>query len=153
MRVQHQLRLLLLNNFLLIKDGFSPCMYRKKVALHFLIICTLALIIYFNHFQNEFVYDDAITIHRNFDIKHIKRVFSSFSNINTRPLVRISYATNYYISHLRPLGYHVTPISHIKLCYCPSNCCKMLMGQGFESVLAIIFGGFQWVKEKSRLSG
>tara|TARA_B100000315_G_scaffold259107_1_gene313658 strand:+ start:2378 stop:2929 length:552 start_codon:yes stop_codon:yes gene_type:complete len=83
-------------------------MYRKKVALHFLIICTLALIIYFNHFQNEFVYDDAITIHRNFDIKHIKRVFSSFSNINTRPLVRISYATNYYISHLRPLGYHVT---------------------------------------------
>ena len=86
----------------------APCMRRNIVVSHFLIIASLSLIIYFNHFQNEFVYDDAVTIHRNFDIKHIKRTISNIANINTRPLVRISYAINYYISHLKPLGYHVT---------------------------------------------
>ena len=83
-------------------------MHRKKIALHFFLIFILSSIIYFNHFQNEFVYDDARTILQNFDIKHFKRVFSSITNINTRPLVRVSYATNYYFSHLRPLGYHIT---------------------------------------------
>ncbi len=83
-------------------------MHRKKIALHFFLIFTLSSIIYFNHFQNEFVYDDARTILQNFDIKHIKKIFSSIIYINTRPLVRVSYSINYYFSHLRPLGYHIT---------------------------------------------
>ena len=83
-------------------------MHKKKIWLHFLIISVLSSIIYFNHFQNEFVYDDAITIHRNFDIKHIKKAISNIRHINTRPLVQISYAMNYYNSHLKPLEYHIT---------------------------------------------
>lgn len=97
-------------------------MNRAKVALHFLIIATISLLVYFNHFQNEFVYDDAVTIHRNFDIKHIKKAFSNIVYFNTRPVIQISYAIDYYFSHLRPFGYHATNfIFHIftsLLIYC-----------------------------------
>lgn len=85
-------------------------MKKTTVFFHLLIISSISFLIYLNHFQNEFVYDDAITIQRNSDIKHIKKAFSSITHFNTRPVIQISYAIDYHFSHLKSLGYHITNI-------------------------------------------
>lgn len=83
-------------------------MRRKKAVLHCVLIFSLSIAVYLNHFNNGFVYDDAVTIHRNFDVKHLDKALSNIAHFNSRPLVQISYALNYYFSHLKLPVYHVT---------------------------------------------
>ncbi|MFO7789777.1 MAG: tetratricopeptide repeat protein [Bacteroidales bacterium] len=94
---------------------------RMTVGLHILLILSVVSIIYLNHFDNPFHFDDSHTIVNNPHIKNldwdsIKSFFtdvSTFSNMPTnqgyRPIVVLSLAIDYHIAGgLNPFYFHLS---------------------------------------------
>ncbi|HBR17708.1 MAG: hypothetical protein A3G39_08215 [Deltaproteobacteria bacterium RIFCSPLOWO2_12_FULL_43_16] len=65
--------------------------------LHLLIIAVLATTAYHNSFYNSFHFDDRYTILEDAAIKSIRNLPLIFSDIFSRPLLRATFAINYYL--------------------------------------------------------
>lgn len=78
----------------------------------------ISVLLYLNTLYNDFVYDDAYIITENYFIKTLKNLPKLFhkdylplsGELSYRPVVTITYFTDYVLWHLNPLGYHLTNI-------------------------------------------
>lgn len=83
-----------------------------------LLILSLGLLIYSNSFRGEFCSDDERLIVTNPAIKDIGNIGPIWNAFNTRFLAGLSFAVNYWLGGLNPLGYHVLNFSfHITAAY------------------------------------
>ena len=90
----------------------------NKIILSIISFLIIGLGIYANSFQNEFIWDDDDSIVNNAyiqDFRHFPKYFSenliagSGQTTNYwRPVLLISFALDYKIFNLNPLGYHLT---------------------------------------------
>jgi len=129
-----------------------PIFYRKysqNFLLPFLFIAALGFIVYANSLKGEFVLDDHFLIENNRYIKTWKGLGKIFTkNIAEgaeenwgfyRPLQMITYALDYFLWGLNPIGYHLTNIIlHIIAAMCLYWWINILFGNGFISFLASI---------------
>lgn len=82
----------------------------------FLLIIIIGLIIYSNSFDGEFLFDDSVHIVNQDNIKDLDRFtkWSTWTNVNERPLSVYSLALNYHWGGLNVFGYHLfNTIIHI----------------------------------------
>jgi len=75
---------------------------------------------YSNSLGGDFIWDDSSFVVENFSIRNFQNVISSFTNPlalaakpsqaldNYRPLLNLSFATDYFLWGLDPFGYHLT---------------------------------------------
>lgn len=90
------------------KSRFSSPL--PALALLFLV----GFLTYSNSFQGEFCSDDTITVVNNPSIKHLGNFPEMWKSFNTRFLVGLSFALNYYFGQLNVFGYHLfNLLSHI----------------------------------------
>ncbi len=82
-------------------------MFVKKEKLLLLSILTGCTIVYLNSFNCSFHFDDRYVIVDNALIKDIKNLPVILTNIFSRPLLKASFAINYYFSGLDVRGYHL----------------------------------------------
>ena len=92
----------------------------------YIIITVLTFLIFYNSFENEFVFDDESVVVNNLsimDISNIPKYFTGAEGFHKvigryyRPIVSTTYAVDYAIGELNPLGYHITNvIIHIVSC-------------------------------------
>ncbi|MBM4053951.1 MAG: tetratricopeptide repeat protein [Planctomycetes bacterium] len=83
-----------------------------------IVLLLVSFITYLNALLNDFVFDDIYTISGNYFIRDWKNIFSLFTRnyfqssgeLSYRPIVTLTYFTDYSIWHLNPLGYHLTNI-------------------------------------------
>ncbi|MCD6460861.1 hypothetical protein J7L67_09395, partial [bacterium] len=88
-----------------------------------LIVGLLTVICYFNSIHNGFVYDDSSYVVNNHQIRSFFYIPEYFTNLCSyqgtghegrfkvfRPLVTLSFAIDYYLYGLSPLGFHFTNI-------------------------------------------
>ena len=81
-----------------------------------IIIVVVSVLIYLYTLGNNFAYDDKFTITNNYLIRSWHKIFTIFTNdyftasgeLSYRPVVTLSYFTDYSLWHLNPLGYHLT---------------------------------------------
>jgi hypothetical protein len=85
----------------------------------YFIIALVAFAVYANTLLNEFVYDDELLVSEDSSITHISNIpkfftgqagFNQVFNWFYRPIVSTSYAIDYAIWKLNPLGFHLTNI-------------------------------------------
>lgn len=89
-----------------------------KIAAPYLILPALSGIVFFNTLNNTFVYDDSITVVTNNLIKSWRNIHFIFSpyyfilsgELSYRPVVTVSYFTDYFLWGLNPKGFHLTNI-------------------------------------------
>ncbi|MBN1291163.1 MAG: tetratricopeptide repeat protein [Candidatus Latescibacteria bacterium] len=74
--------------------------------IYFIFVC-LGILLYFNTFNNLFVFDDYPNIVDNPNIKDFKRYIFLWSIYPTRFVGLFSFALNYYFHGLNVTGYHV----------------------------------------------
>lgn len=95
---------------------------RRKLFLHWLASCFLALIIfilYFNSIHSPFMYDDADLITKNAAIKNFKNLpllftkeyYAYFGEKTYRPLCTFSFFADYALHGLNPAGFRATNIA------------------------------------------
>ncbi len=83
-----------------------------------LIILTITSIVYFNHFDNPFFFDDSHTISENESIRSLENWTEFFTNADTfsslpanrsyRPMITLMNALDYYLAGgLNPFYYHL----------------------------------------------
>ncbi len=92
----------------------------------YIIITVLTFLIFYNSFENEFVFDDESVVVNNLSIRDISNIPKYFTGAEGfhkvigryyRPIVSTTYAVDYAIGELNPLGYHITNvIIHIVSC-------------------------------------
>lgn len=75
--------------------------------LHLLTIAVLTTIAYHNSFYNSFHFDDRYAILEDAAIKSLRNLPLIFSDILNRPLLRATFAINYYFGGLNVFGYHL----------------------------------------------
>src|SRR3989344_2499836 len=80
---------------------------RSFVFISGFLLLIIGSIIYSNALQGAFQFDDSITIVRNSSIRNFRNIPALFESFNTRFLVGLSFALNYAIGKLEPLGYHL----------------------------------------------
>ena len=92
---------------------------REKNFLTVILICLSVYAAYLNTLPNPFIFDDRHTITENKYIKHLETIPKLFTDKVTslpitkgmwRPLLMLSFASNYFISGLSPHGYHLINI-------------------------------------------
>jgi len=84
----------------------------------------IGVVVYGNSFSNPFHYDDAITVVRNNNIQTLRNIPRFFTDPRMatairlpseaghyRPLVVTSYAVNYALGSLNPMGYHLVNLA------------------------------------------
>ena len=80
----------------------------------FLLLCVLPLIVYYNTLNNDFTFDDLPLIQGSKLLPSLKG-FSAIEKVFTaksgyRPIRTLSYAIDYHLSGIDPLGYHISNI-------------------------------------------
>jgi len=101
--------------------------YKFSKLRFFLFLFFISLILYSNSLSGDFILDDKLLIIDNEFIKHIRTIpmlfitqaFNQPSNLNLyegayryyRPLMTLSFAMDYNIWKLNPIGYHLTNIT------------------------------------------
>ena len=92
---------------------------REKNFLTVILICLSVYAAYLNTLPNPFIFDDRHTITENKYIKHLETIPKLFTDKVTslpitkgmwRPLLMLSFASNYFISGLSPHSYHLINI-------------------------------------------
>src|SRR5215471_9706610 len=68
----------------------------------------IGAVVYLNGLANPFVYDDEITVVGNTSIRHLVNWRYVLLGRQFRPLTNLTYALDYALWGLRPLGFHVT---------------------------------------------
>lgn len=71
-----------------------------------LILIAVTVVAYLPSFRGGFLFDDAAEITQNDTITSLRPLSRFFDN-NTRPLASLSFALNYALGGLDPLGYHL----------------------------------------------
>ncbi|MFQ5585203.1 MAG: tetratricopeptide repeat protein [Thermodesulfobacteriota bacterium] len=71
------------------------------------IIVLLTVVAYSNTFSNSFHFDDRYAIFEDRAIRDLGNVPGIFGNILKRPVLRITFALNYYFGGTDVLGYHL----------------------------------------------
>lgn len=114
-----------------------------------LILCLFAVLgsaIYSNCFSNSFHYDDEAVVVYNRNIQSLKNIPDFFTNPEMisadphitrhyRPLVVLSYAINYAMGGLNPVGYHVVNlVFHVGTAFLVFLIVKAMLGGGAEEV-------------------
>lgn len=84
----------------------DPTPARISLPVASLILATAAMIAYLPAFGGAFLFDDAAEITQNETITSL-RPWSRFFDNNTRPVASLSFALNYAVGGLDPIGYHV----------------------------------------------
>jgi protein O-mannosyl-transferase len=102
--------------------------YIKLKSIAILLIFIWGFIIYFNSFNNKFLWDDISLIVNNAAIKSFTNIPAVFKHDLTyfggeedetffRPTQAISYMADYFLWGLNPFGYHLTStLTHIAVC-------------------------------------
>lgn len=84
------------------------------------VIAVAGVLAYANALRTPFIYDDSVAIVGNANIRTLQlpeALFSARENPTAgRPLVNFSFAVNYAVGELNPLGYHVVNIGLHILC-------------------------------------
>ncbi len=75
-----------------------------------ILIAAITLVIYGNAYQVPFVFDDAAQIEHKEKIRDLKNYFSLKGIKSHRPIVEFSFALNYQLGKLNPVGYHLVNI-------------------------------------------
>lgn len=91
---------------------------KNKVLIYSLIIIAATFLAYFNSFNNQMLWDDENNIQRNtyiHDWSHLKDIFTKNAIEGARkgsnyyrPLLSITYAIDYLLWRLNPVGYHIS---------------------------------------------
>lgn len=80
----------------------------------FILLAVIALLIYANSIENEFVFDDIPLIAKNQQIKKIENIPRLLGLTGQRPYYRplrmVSYVLDYHFFKLTPAGYHLSNI-------------------------------------------
>lgn len=84
----------------------DPAPARISIPVACLILATAAMIAYLPGFGGAFLFDDAAEITQNETITSLRPLSRFFDN-NTRPVASLSFALNYAVGGLDPIGYHV----------------------------------------------
>ena len=117
------------------------------------IFILIGLGIYFNSLQNDFHYDDGHHIVKNFYIRSLGNIplfftepktFSSLSGQfrHYRPLVLLSYAVNYYLAGLNPIGYHLINLGfHIGSAFMVFLIMRVMVANGWTSLFTSLAAG------------
>lgn len=82
------------------------------------VIVFISVLLYINTLSNTFVYDDAYVVTENHFIKTFKNLPKLFQKnylplsgeLSYRPIVTLTYFTDYALWELNPFGYHLTNI-------------------------------------------
>lgn len=129
------------------KPHYKPI--KESDLTSYLIIALVAFAVYANTLLNEFVYDDELLVSADSSITSISNIpkfFTGHAGFNQvfiwfyRPVVSTSYAIDYAIWKLNPLGFHLTNIIiHV------INCLLLY------KFLIIIFGQKKKTEKSSRL--
>src|SRR5580692_5850006 len=93
--------------------------HSRRIQGGLLAIAALVLLVYANHFHNDFHFDDSHSIVQNPYIRDLSNFGGFFTNIETstvlpanrtwRPLVTASLAFDYWLGHgLKPFYFHVS---------------------------------------------
>ncbi len=94
-------------------------MYNLKTPVCYLLISIVTLIVFFNTFQNEFVFDDESVVQNNESIRtltNIPKYFTGEEGFHKvigkyyRPFVSATYATDYALYGLSSKGFHITNV-------------------------------------------
>ena len=75
-----------------------------------ILIAAITLVIYSNAYKVPFVFDDAAQIEHKEKIRDLKNYFSLKGIKSHRPIVEFSFALNYQLGKLNPVGYHLVNI-------------------------------------------
>ncbi len=82
-------------------------MNSKKV---FILLCVIGFILYLNSLKGDFVFDDYPRILNNPAIKDLSNLKLIWLTFNTRFLTGLSFAINYKLGGLNPMGYHIVNV-------------------------------------------
>lgn len=93
-------------------------MAKNKIFIYSIIIIAAVVLVYFNSFKNEMLWDDENNIQRNayiHDWSHLKDIFTKNAIDGARqgsnyyrPFRSITYAIDYSLWKLNPVGYHIS---------------------------------------------
>lgn len=111
----------------------------------FLLIIIIGLIIYSNSFDGEFLFDDSVQIVNQDNIKDLDRFtkWSTWTDVNERPLSVYSLALNYRWGGLNVFGYHLfNIIVHIFSSCLVFLLCRIML-QRFDNKV-ILYGYKHW---------
>lgn len=122
---------------------------KERDLASYFIIALVAFAVYANTLLNEFVYDDELLVSEDSSITNISNIpkfftgqagFNRVFNWFYRPIVSTSYAIDYAVWKLNPLGFHLTNIIiHV------INCLLLY------KFLTIVFGQNKKTEKSSRL--
>jgi hypothetical protein len=107
--------------------GCPQATARRSSLLPLGLVALLATLPFLNTFGNDFAFDDKLAIVENPLIKHLQNIPTLFASGYWaqsprmgklyRPLVTSSYAINYALGGLQPLGYHLLNLMlHLGVC-------------------------------------
>ncbi len=75
-----------------------------------ILIAAITLVIYSNVYSVPFVFDGTVQIENKEKIRDLKNYFSLTGIKSHRPIVEFSFALNYQLGKLNPVGYHLVNI-------------------------------------------
>lgn len=85
---------------------------------HLFIITLLTTVSYSNSFSSSFHFDDRYAIFEDMAIRDIDNVPAILKDVFSRPLLRVTFALNYYFGEIGLFGYHLTNLLlHIAVCF------------------------------------
>jgi tetratricopeptide (TPR) repeat protein len=87
--------------------GFIGYQQARLRIIAFSLILLVSSVSYFNSLENSFHFDDRPVIEENPNIRELSDLSSIISHNPSRPILFLSFALNYYFSHLNPFGYHL----------------------------------------------
>jgi len=89
------------------------------IFLHIFTIILLSVVSYSNTFSNSFHFDDRYAIFEDRAIRDIGNIPAILKDVFSRPLLRVTFALNYYFSEVDVFAYHLTNlILHITVSIC-----------------------------------
>src|SRR3989337_667598 len=89
------------------------------IFLHIFIIILLSVVSYSNTFSNSFHFDDRYAIFEDRAIRDIGNIPAILKDVFSRPLLRITFALNYYFGEVDVFVYHLTNLLlHITVSIC-----------------------------------
>ncbi len=94
-------------------------MVNLKSSYCYILIAIITLIVFFNTFQNDFVFDDESVVQNNSSITSLSNIPKYFTGEEGfhkvigkyyRPIVSATYAIDYALYGLSPIGFHITNV-------------------------------------------
>jgi hypothetical protein len=94
-------------------------MQNIKSSYCYILIAIVTLIVFFNTFQNDFVFDDESVVQNNTSITSLSNIPKYFTGEEGfhkvigkyyRPIVSATYAIDYALYGLSPKGFHITNV-------------------------------------------